>query len=703
MREGSEGDEFFIIVKGSCSVLVKQGSSEAKCIANLTVGDYCGEQSLLSSNTRSATVRADTEVIALVVTRAVFKTLIQDDFGITFAKRQAVCAEDINFGMEESKEAELENVDRTKSPIERKWIWYTVSGNVLFANLTAKEKGVCIDQMFKKTIKQNEMLIREGDQGDVFYVIRQGKFEISKAKEGLIKLVCPGDCVGELALLYNAPRAASVKCVTKEAVVWALHRKHLRRAIMKEVSAESDKNIEFLKKIPLLSSLLNSEIQMLNDSLIEQVYNKNDVIIKQGDDGDKFFIIKNGQAKVIKEGNDKQVGLLNDGDYFGERALIKKDKRAATIIAHSPQLVLSLSRSKFNQLLGSLEDLMKRNMVEYKRNLRLMIENRRQLSAERMKSMKFSKLEQLETIGLLGRGGYGLVKLVRDPSNKKTFALKEVRKDKVIETHQTKHINDERGLMLQMDSPFLVKLWRTYQDEYKVYFLLDACLGGDLFTVLRKSHSFKEHVGRFYAGCVIEGFQHLHSMSMVYRDLKPENLVLDSKGYVKITDFGFCKVLDDSGKTFTLCGTPDYLAPEVIYGRGHGLGVDYWTLGVLIYEMLASMPPFYDRNPTNIYKKVVRSNPSYPAYFSSAAKDIIKRLLRKRPTERLGCTVGGIKSIKTHPWFKGFNWDKLQKQEIKAPYKPKIKNDADISNFKCQKIKEKGFKKIMDHSPFKDF
>ena len=170
--------------------------------------------------------------------------------------------------------------------------------------------------------------------------------------------------------------------------------------------------------------------------------------------------------------------------------------------------------------------------------------------------------------------------------------------------------------MMQMDSNFLVKLWRTYQDENKVYFLLDACLGGDLFSLLRKTQTFKEHVAMFYAGCVIEGFDHLHSMNMAFRDLKPENLVLDTRGYVKITDFGFCKVLNETGKTFTLCGTPDYLAPEIIYGRGHGVGVDYWTLGILIYEMLCSMPPFYDRDATNIYRKVVRAQPTFPAYVS---------------------------------------------------------------------------------------
>lgn len=703
MVEGQEGDEFFIIVKGSCSVLVQQAQSKQGRVATLGVGDYCGEQSLLSSNPRSATVQADGEVVVLVVTREVFQNLITQDFGITFAKRQAVCAEDLEF---DSKDDKDDDVDRTKSPIERKWIWYTVSGNILFANLTASQKGAVIDCMYKKKVQQNELLIKEGDSGNLFYVIRQGKFEISKQKEGLLKLACPGDCVGELALLYGAPRAASVKCISSEAVVWCLHRSALRRAIKDEASKESAANMAFLKKVPILSSLLNTEISAIDSALEEEIFNKGDTVIKQGDDGDKFYIIKNGQAKIIKKGDtdtsEESVGKLSVGDYFGERALLTNDKRAATIVANTTQLtLLSLTRDKFNKLLGSLELLMSRNMVEYKRNLRMIAEKRRRLSLERASAMVFGDLTQLQIIGLLGRGGYGLVKLVKDPSSGKTYALKEVRKDRVLETHQAKHINDERKLMMLMDSAFLVRLWKTYQDENKVYFLLDACLGGDLFTILRKSHSFKEGVAKFYAGCVIEGFDHLHSMNMVYRDLKPENLVLNSAGYVQITDFGFCKQVE--AKTFTLCGTPDYLSPEIIMGRGHGLGVDYWTLGILIYEMLASMPPFYDRDATNIYRKIIRSQPSFPGYFSSAGKDIIRKLLKKRPTERLGVTAGRIESIRKHAWFKGFDWNGLRNQKIKAPYKPKIKNDQDTSNFKCQKSKEKPFKPIKDQSAFKDF
>eukprot|EP00493_Phyllostaurus_siculus_P015210 UN15444 len=130
-----------------------------------------------------------------------------------------------------------------------------------------------------------------------------------------------------------------------------------------------------------------------------------------------------------------------------------------------------------------------------------------------------------------------------------------------------------------MNNPFLVNLRGTYKDKYKVYFLLDVCLGGELFTILRRRRYFNEATSKFYAGCVVEAFDYMHSRRIIYRDLKPENLVLDDQGYLKVTDFGFAKVAED--KTFTLCGTPDYLAPEIVTGQGHGKGVDWWTLGIL--------------------------------------------------------------------------------------------------------------------------
>jgi serine/threonine protein kinase len=250
----------------------------------------------------------------------------------------------------------------------------------------------------------------------------------------------------------------------------------------------------------------------------------------------------------------------------------------------------------------------------------------------------------------------------------------------IVETAQQGHIMNEKKVIAQLKHPFLVRLHQTYKDKDRLYFLFEPVLGGELFTILRAQTLFDEPTAMFYAACVLCAFEHMHEFDIVYRDLKPENLLVDNKGYIKITDFGFAKHIGSS-RTFTLCGTPDYLAPEIVAGKGHGKGVDWWTLGILIYEMLASYPPFYQEDPMHTYGKILQSEPSYPSYFSKASISILKKLLNKKASKRLGVVKGGAKLIKKQSWFETLDFDKLVLKEVKAPLIPKIDNDFDLTNF----------------------
>ncbi|KAJ3407005.1 camp-dependent protein kinase catalytic subunit [Chytridiales sp. JEL 0842] len=279
----------------------------------------------------------------------------------------------------------------------------------------------------------------------------------------------------------------------------------------------------------------------------------------------------------------------------------------------------------------------------------------------------------------LGTGSFGRVHLVRLKSSGKYYAMKVLRKSEIVKMKQVEHTVNEKLILEQLNYPFLVNMLGTFQDSLNVYFVLEYVQGGELFSFLRRSGRFPNNVAKFYAAEVILAFEHLHSKDIIYRDLKPENLLIDAKGHIKITDFGFGKHVPDV--TWTLCGTPDYLAPEIIQSKGYGRAVDWWALGILIYEMLAGHPPFYDEDHFKLYEKILACKPKFPPHFDPNAKDLVKRLLTPDLTKRYGNLKSGSADIKNHKWFAGLEWDKLEALEIPAPYIPPCKGEGDTSNF----------------------
>ena len=497
-----------------------------------------------------------------------------------------------------------------------------------------------------------------------------------------------GGCFGELALIKNAPRAATVQCVSSNSSVWVITRNEFRYEIINQSRSRTNNTVKFLQTIDLFKPLLKKELLILADSLEIEIIKGKEIIFKKGDVGDKFYIIQEGKVQWQK--SKTEMGTLKEGQYFGERALRTKEKRAATIATLTNCKFLSMSGDHFLDLLGPVLELIDDQIKTYDvRNKQALtnqqnnIKKNQDLVSQKKKLNEVNKIcdiKKLKTIGVLGKGGFGLVTLVMDPFTKKTYALKAIKKHQVVELELQKHIISEKKVMDMLTNKFLVNLHTTYKDKLRVYFLLDACLGGELFTILRNRRYFNEPTSRFYAGCVVEAFDYMHSLDVIYRDLKPENLVLDNNGYLKVTDFGFAKVLSD-GKTYTLCGTPDYLCPEIVTGQGHGKGVDWWTLGILIYEMLASFPPFVADDPIETYRKIIRGRIRFPRYFSTDVRELIKGLLHNKPTRRLGILKGGAMNIKKHSWYKHFNWNSLNEGTMPAPIINKVKDNTDCHNF----------------------
>jgi cGMP-dependent protein kinase len=222
--------------------------------------------------------------------------------------------------------------------------------------------------------------------------------------------------------------------------------------------------------------------------------------------------------------------------------------------------------------------------------------------------------------------------------------------------------------------------------------LLEACLGGELWTVLRDKVAFDDATARFYTGCVVEAFSYLHTRGIIYRDLKPENLLLDDSGYVKLVDFGFSKRVPHGRKTWTFCGTPEYVAPEIILNRGHDISADLWSLGILMFELLTGSPPFCGADPMKTYNLILKGIEviEFPRKISRNAQLMIKKFCRDNPTERLGYGTNGMRDVKKHKWFEGFNWDDLRKRTLKAPYVPTVKARTDTSNFDSYPADEGG-------------
>jgi len=316
--------------------------------------------------------------------------------------------------------------------------------------------------------------------------------------------------------------------------------------------------------------------------------------------------------------------------------------------------------------------------------------------AERIRAhFKKANKAQLDEIVLkdtLGTGTFGRVRLSEAPKLRQVlegeelihsancfFALKIMKKSEVVRLKQVEHIRNEKEILSVINHPFVVVLFAAFQDDKHLYMLLEYIIGGELFTHLRKAGKFGNDHTRFYAAQIVMALQYLHFQNIVYRDLKPENLLLDLAGYMKITDFGFAKKVED--RTWTLCGTPEYLAPEIIQSKGHGKPVDWWALGILVYEMLAGYPPFYDENPFGIYQKILAGKLEFPRHFETHARDLIRKLLTPDRTKRIGNLKNGAEDIKKHKWFRGLNWAALYNKQMEAYIIPAVTSNDDTSQY----------------------
>ncbi|EDV21557.1 uncharacterized protein TRIADDRAFT_30166, partial [Trichoplax adhaerens] len=538
--------------------------------------------------------------------------------------------------------------------------------------------------MYPCTFNESDIIIREGEYGNRLYVTAEGNFEITKDGTLLTK-VGAGVAFGELAILYNCRRTATITATTK-CKVWAIDREVFQMIMLKTGIAQHEEHMQFLESVPLLKHLPAGKLAKIAGVLDVNYYKQEEYIVRENETGDTFYIIKKGEVivtrRMIEKNSDVFVRTLVRGDYFGERALLSEERRTANIIVQSSEVeCFVLDREYFTQLIGNLDELKEKDYHdEVYRGTKLAIRNPSSTTNE-YSELELNDFEQIATLGMGGFGRVELVTLVKDKS--RSFALKCMKKRHIVETKQQEHVFSEKKLLTELTSPFVVKLYRTFKDKKFVYMLMEVCLGGELWTILRDRGNFDENSTRFFTACVVEAFDYLHVRGIVYRDLKPENLLLDSIGYVKLVDFGFAKKVGLGSKTWTFCGTPEYVSPEVILNRGHNFCADYWGLGILIFELLTGSPPFTSDDPMKTYNLILRGidRVDFPRKIGKNAQNLIRKLCKENPAERIGYQKNGIKDIQKHKWFQGFDWNGLRKRELKSPMQPTINGPLDHSNF----------------------
>ncbi|KAH9487580.1 Ribosomal protein S6 kinase beta-1 [Bulinus truncatus] len=334
-----------------------------------------------------------------------------------------------------------------------------------------------------------------------------------------------------------------------------------------------------------------------------------------------------------------------------------------------------------------------------------------ELSAQTVNPSNIRKIgrESFEIVSLLGKGGYGKVLLAEmlDESRKKydpprLYAMKVLKKATIARNQKdTAHTRAERNILEAVKHPFIVDLHYAFQTDGKLYLILEYLPGGELFTHLEREGIFMEDMASFYLGEILLAIEHLHTLGVIYRDLKPENVLLDAKGHIKLTDFGLCKESISLGDiTHTFCGTIEYMAPEIVQRSGHGKAVDWWSLGALMYDMLTGQPPFSGENRKKTIDKILRAKLSLPPYLTNEARGLLKKLLKKNPSDRLGSGPDDASPIKAHPFFRHTNWNDLLNKRIEPPIKIGVTSAYDVSLFDTKFTKQTPCDSPVDMSVF---
>ncbi len=584
-----------------------------------------------------------------------------------------------------------------KDPPTQQLIYNAIKTNLLFQENTIEELYQLVDIFEPCHYNRGGVVIQQGDmEDDSFYVVECGELSIYVAmgdtnnttagqqqqqqqQQHKVGTFGSGSAFGELALIYSSPRAATIISDVDNCKLWKIQRSwyrgvigQYRQQIYQQIS------IKFLPKVNVPRNKTNNyfkdifspvQLDMLTGVVKQISFQAGEYIIREQEKGDTFYMIQKGEVDILLKslGYDKPIVSLGSGKYFGEKALLVDDVREATVRAKTNVSCFILTREDVNRVIGSLVEILEYGFPTKMPRTSTVVRG----SSE--KEQVPCDITDLELLGVLGSGAFGKVRVAKAEKTGKYYALKMQSKSFIIQNEQQDDVMHEYSILKQLDHPFILHLHCAMQDEKYIYFLTD--IHHELMQIMdqKEGGCFSEECTRFYSACVLLAFQAMHSSSIAYRDLKPENLVLDDHGYCILVDLGLAKKCD--GHLYTFCGTPDYLAPEVIRGTGYNWGVDYWGLGVLLYELFTGRAPFDSYDPTGTAKKILKGVVNFPDKVTGPMKDLIKALLTKDQTRRLGVLKGGTEDVMKHRFYTGFDWGGLLNMQKRAPFEPQPVND----------------------------
>eukprot|EP00747_Dinoflagellata_sp_TGD_P224248 gnl/TRDRNA2_/TRDRNA2_96474_c0_seq1.p1 gnl/TRDRNA2_/TRDRNA2_96474_c0~~gnl/TRDRNA2_/TRDRNA2_96474_c0_seq1.p1 ORF type:complete len:540 (+),score=122.46 gnl/TRDRNA2_/TRDRNA2_96474_c0_seq1:181-1620(+) len=442
----------------------------------------------------------------------------------------------------------------------------------------------------------------------------------------------------------------------------------LPRAYQKEVLAgcvslsalvQFQNRLELVRQVFIFRHLSEKQCAQLVQSMKLVSRIKGDIVIQEGDKGDEFFLVHQGEVSVTK--NNNFITKLSRNAYFGERALIYEEPRAATVsVASETADFFVLTKQVFLQCIdpsggeGPAANGI-RNFIAYRNKL---------LDTD----LQFKDLEGHQ---IIGRGGYGTVKLVRHTKSKTRYALKCVKREQLSDQDRSL-VQRERAILQLIDHPFCLKLVRSFKDSRCVYFLTELVTGGELLDALDRLDILDKPQAQFYLGSMLVVFEYIHEKTIIYRDLKPENVLIDQDGFIKLIDFGAARKLETANqKCYTLLGTPHFMAPEMILGNGYSLSSDVWSMGVCLYEFMVGRLPFDGERPVDIFRQVASKKQVWvPDDLDPIAAEMLRWLLHKNPADRVQASPKGYRTMKEHVFFEGFNFNLLISRQLQPPYVP---------------------------------